>query len=434
MRLGRVPPLSKTPASSKDAETLGQTFPAPLVLPHDALNYDPEEPAQSFRSWQQEEWRNKITTERRTLYVGAPPRINKSVSFMNEWVRPNLDGSPEEHRSKKVKKNDGHVTGPERDLQSPGVAETIEYLRAFYHGLDVKEFDIDLQWTSWAQSKKRDVRMVDGVPKFVALKYGEALTRVRARRPPDDAFPAQLNLDDILDAAIAMLPKDAYAIVLLVDHDIYESPEDDFCCGRAYGGSRVCVVQSARYNPFLDERVGIIQHHAWPMSHCKSYADELCAVEEVKPKPATTKQTRLSKTGPMRAAVDAAASLSISDGKRELEVLWFSRVARTVSHELGHCFCLAHCTYYACNMQSTAGLHEDVRQPPYLCPVCEAKISYAVEVEVESGGDVDRKRWVRKRYKALETFCESAGREETTLWSGLGAWLRSVLDGEKGEE
>ena len=67
---------------------------------------------------------------------------------------------------------------------------------------------------------------------------GTAL-QVRTRKPaPDGLFEGQLDLNDLLDGLIEMLPEDAYAIVMLVRQDMYESEEDDFCCGRAYGGSR----------------------------------------------------------------------------------------------------------------------------------------------------------------------------------------------------
>lgn len=70
---GRAPPAAKIKSENtsltREAEEEIQTFPGPLVLPHDALNYDPDgdEPAQSFRSWLNEKARNKITPERCTL-------------------------------------------------------------------------------------------------------------------------------------------------------------------------------------------------------------------------------------------------------------------------------------------------------------------------------------------------------------------------------
>jgi archaemetzincin len=61
-----------------------------------------------------------------------------------------------------------------------------------------------------------------------------------------------MNPGDLLDAAISILPDGAYAHLFLVHQDLFESPEDKFVCGRAYGASRVAVVSIARYNPSLD--------------------------------------------------------------------------------------------------------------------------------------------------------------------------------------
>lgn len=423
---GRGPPAKSSP-SLKDAQKESQTYPAPLVLPHDALNYDPDgdEPAQSFRSWLHESHRNKLTPERRTLYVGAAPRIDEKVGFMKEWMVPGTKAG--EPLSKKTPIGKGtKYLGDQPALERPNVNETMEYLRAFYHGLEVKRLPIDLKWVPWKE-KGRTAQTVNGVAKYVALSYGDAATRVRARPAPDGIFPAQLNLEDILDAAIAMLPSDAYAIVLLVDHDIYESDDDDFCAGRAYGGSRVSVVQTARYNPLLDDTLRISGHHAWPTSHCKAYVDSLCAVEDMEAKPATATESRLSKSGPVRAAVDAVVNLRITDSKDDLEAVWSSRVLRTVSHELGHCLCLAHCCYYACIMQSTSSLLEDTRQPPYLCPVCDSKISHMIVVELQGGKEEDKRRWICARYSALRSFCTTEERKKAVLWAGLGAWIGATL-------
>lgn len=363
---GRAPPDRATSANNsklvKQCQNESQDFPAPLVLPHDALNYDPDgdEPSQTFNSWLNEKHRNKITPARKTLYVGAAPRIGKEVDFMRDWTHPNVKKAENDHPSKRARKgkSDDKSSVDGVQLSPPTVDETISYLSTFYHGLPVKRLPIDLRWTAWEQSKSRTVPSINGVPKYVALNYGKAATRVRARAAPDDIFPAQLNLDDILDAAMAMLPSDAYAIVLLVDHDIYETPDDDFCAGRAYGGSRVSVVQTARYNPLLDEKIGIARRQAWPMSHCKCVVKEICDAEgDIEIKPPSAAEIRLSKSGAMRSAIDAVVPLKTEETKEELEALWSSRVLRTVSHELGYVYELFYCP---CDVVQTLSIQTDI--------------------------------------------------------------------------
>jgi len=378
-----------------------RTYPAPLVLPHDDLNYDPDCPPQSVNSWLGEKSRNKMSAKngRDTLYIGRVPRIGKEVDFMRNWTTPKVEGVDAEQGS-------------------PDVQLFVDYMAAFYHGLDVKLLDKPLSWTVWGNASQPRRRA--NLPKYVGLAHGSACTRIRVRNAPDGTFGAQLNLDDIIDAAIAMLPDNAYALLLLVDHDIHESEEDDFCCGRAYGGSRVAVVQSARYNPSLDVGEGIDWAHMWPFSHCKYFVDKLCAVEEVKARPPTKAQIASSKTGSLRAAVTAASS-----AQQEATALWFSRLARTVSHELGHCFGMDHCVYYACNMQGTAGMKEDVRQPPYLCPVCEAKVGHAIVSELKAGKEEEKIVWSKERHEALSNFCTRLRNDDvsTAMWIGLNGWL-----------
>lgn len=391
---------------------LKSAFPAPLLLPFDDLNYDPDYETQDFTTWHQYKSRNRITPPRGTIYIARVPEISRDVSYMHGWTMPIL------------KPDDGDLTMRAR---SPTIEDFIDYNSAFYHGMNVKELSLQLSWTTWHASRKPHLQR--SIPKYVALRHGEETTRVRTRVPPDGVFQAQLNLNDILDGAMRILPDDAHAMCLLVDHDMWEE-DDDFCCGRAYGGSRVSVVQTARYNPALDAQEGIDREHMWPLSHCKDFVDKICLTEDLAPRKPTPRQIRESRSGPMRKAVDSASAWLCANGYRENEdALWFSRLARTVSHEIAHCFAFDHCVYYACNSQGTAGMKEDVRQPPYLCPVCEAKISHAIAVEALNGDEQERKVWVKNRGAMLQQFCENLRRQGkgTAMWSGLEAWLGVTL-------
>ena len=130
-----------------------------------------------------------------------------------------------------------------------------------------------------------------------------------------------------------------------------------------------------------------------------------CCGAPSKPKKAKP-DSSMSHQTPLQAAVSAHSALPTPHTPSQISSLWLSRVCQTASHELGHCFGMEHCVYYACVMQATASLPEDVRQPPYLCPVDLAKVLRA------TGSDE------RERYEALLAFC---GRHE----GGAAGWFKA---------
>ncbi|KAL7621838.1 hypothetical protein AAE478_007338 [Parahypoxylon ruwenzoriense] len=391
------------------ANKLRDAFPAPLVLPNDDLAWDPKYPPQSFRSWLNGKTRNKPTKRRKTLYVAAVPQITTSVGFMEEWLQPSVRVDTKSRSSER--------------LASPPAQNFVKYLSAFYHELPVKPFPHQLRFIPWKEAKKPSKLSGDTI-NYVGLAAGNNCTRIRVRPSPDGVFKGQLNLNDILDAVIEMLPEDAYSVILLIDHDIHEGEEDDFCCGRAYGGSRVAVVSTARYNPILDDHATIDYAHMWPASHCKSYIDSMCQVEGLKPAARRAKQAS-NASGPLWEAVDAVTDHKEPSTLDEQRALWFSRLVRTVAHELGHCLGMDHCVYYACMMQGTAGMAEDVRQPPYLCPVCLSKVSYAIAYELEGRDEAGRDEYIRERYRSLVTFCNSW--RQVDLFAGYLSWICARL-------
>lgn len=406
---GRKAPRDRTNNASSDQHSDAQlaTFPGPLCLPYDDLGYDPVPDLQSFKSWHQEKVRNKPTKARKSLYVMEVPEVTKEVDFMHAWVRP-------QHVA------DNKTACAAAGLDAGTSQGIVDYVAAFYHGFPTAMFPDRLRFVPWVE-KSGKAKKKPTQQQYVGLATADGnTTRVRARVSPDGVFSHQLNLEDILDAAITMLPGDAYAVVLLMDHDLYEDEDDDFCCGRAYGGSRVSVVSTSRYRPELDEYSKIDTDHMWPASHCKSYVAKLCAEDDIH---TTTCNTPSATDSPMQSALATASRVKPNSAPECLRNEWLSRVARTVTHELGHCFCLAHCAYYACLMQSTSGMAEDVRTPPYLCAVCLSKLSYAAAVELQGGGEAGRLTYLEQRYSALGSFFPQW--RGVGLFDGFEAWANA---------
>lgn len=335
----------KSKAAAKETETGSvppeSTFPAPVITPGDEIYHDPDYPPQSVQEWVDEEHRNEVTTKRKTVYVVPAPALPAALSHLDDWtLAEGKDGKP--------------ATG---EAQRPQTEDILEYISAFYHGLPTKLLqNPTLEFTTWddetapkrsrAKGKKAAAA---AIPPYIGLSTGSEVIRIRCRPSRDGIFAAQLNLEDLLDATISILPKDAYALVMLVDQDMYESEDDDFCCGRAYGGSRVAVVSTARYRPELDEVQKIDREHSWPASHCRRWVCGRYTRKAIAINYLDSTQDLATKHGSgIAAAVLASNALPSPSTAAQLSALWLGRVCKTASHELGHCFGIDHCMYYAC--------------------------------------------------------------------------------------
>lgn len=385
------------------------TFPAPLVLPGDELSFDPKYGPQSVRSWLRIRDRIAAESGRRTIYVVRPPEYAAESNHVRGWAIPDADTG------------NASLPAADRGHMPPAAEPMREYLEAFYHALIVKMYDgPQLKFMPWTEARKKKGHA--GGRERIGLNIGSEAIGIRHRPSKDGLYSGQLNLNDLLDAAIAILPEDAYALLMLVNHDLYEDEPDDFCCGRAYGGNRVAVVCTSRYNPWLDKLQETETEHVWPLSHCQAFVDASCSGEAIEPP--TKKPKRKGNGLQTRAdtAMDAAVSAymaSVPAGERSAaakNALWFARICKTASHEVGHIVGMDHCVYYACVMQGTAGLTEDGAQPPYLCPIDLEKTLTA------TGGNVV------DRYEKLLRFCEKWGSKAGgEMWAAWAAWLSMRL-------
>ena len=461
-------------------------FPAPLILPGDELAHDPGYPAQSLRLWMNLKERNVLTQQRKTVYIADVPKIASDApkcegNGMYEWTLPRQQAAPKRSL-----------------IDRPSFKHVLGYLEAFFHGLPMRQLSHSLEFGSVSHDHSGKVHQCDPprrkgsktctceLPEYIALRSPERgiSTNIRVRHLHQDEtcspYLKQLSLNDVLDHAIAVLPDDAYCLLLLVDHDLYEDDEDDFCCGRAYGGSRIAVVSSAQYQPALDKSHNVDPSggHSWPGSHCTAFIQQSCRepqsndMQPSRPDKAGARRKNKAITNgqsvadaimidddtvlndsismdpatPLQAALEAHRRTRdvVKLGFKDLSPaasLYLRRVSLTASHEILHCFGLDHCVYYACAMQGTASMAEDTRQPPYFCPVCENKLAWAtLSVSMGKGqakpltnqnwwSDANVLEWKRGRIGSLLEFCmERIDRDNGALgFASLAAWLDTFL-------
>ena len=216
-----------TAAGKKKQDTdegLKQTFPAPLVLPGDDLSFDTRCPPQSLLSWVREKERNQVTPVRNVVYLAASPDIQPDMDFVHSWTKPQIQGNV----------GTTGASTKSTDVLSPDAKHVLEYLEAFYHGMNVKMLPPGLlRFTRWDDADLSSFRAKANPkePKYIGLTTVTETVGIRTRASKDGIFKCQLNLDDLLDTAISILPDDAYALLMLVGHDLFEDEDDDFCCG-----------------------------------------------------------------------------------------------------------------------------------------------------------------------------------------------------------
>lgn len=394
-------------------------FPGPLILPDDDLAEDPEYPPQDFREWRDEEERNPVTRERKTIYIVPSPSITQEVYKMQTWSVCTAENA-----------------ATNRDMQAaepPKLQDILEYLSAFFHGMDVKLFTKPFQWKKWDKYTGAILKTPDTERRIGLMTPSKELFGIRCRASPDGVSPMQVNLDDILDALAENIPSDAHSVMMLLDMDMYEGDGDIFTAGRAYGGSRIAALSLFRDHPLCAPRD---DGHAWPASHCATYIDQLCheasdpSTKQTKRQPPQSQ--RRDGGGPLHVAIEAATiHVDRTIPSEAPTAQWLGRVVVTMAHELCHCLGLDHCTYFACAMQGCGSVDEAQRQPPYVCPVCLEKLCTAIGEGVVDGWEDEgvREGFVRERYEALRSVCGRWGDANMSrMFAGYKAWLDAIIE------
>jgi archaemetzincin len=153
-----------------------------------------------------------------------------------------------------------------------------------------------------------------GLPTDVLAREDLDVDRLQSREHDGHR---QLHAPSLLDAMLPALPPSAYAMLALVNLDLYVWPEQEFGFGYSTYTDRVGVVGFARFDP----------------------------------------------------------AFSGFERPADLDRAIVARSLRVVAHEVGHLFGLAHCQHFRCVLNGVADLRELDALPLQLCPVCLRKLN-----------------------------------------------------------
>ena len=126
------------------------------------------------------------------------------------------------------KKNQGQSTVDGNAIATPvpPIEEVLEYLRAFYHGLEVRLLaDPPMEWVDWENPTQNSQKSTNKRPKAqtpkaqtpncIGLSNGKQLIRIESRPSPDGVYSGQLDQNHLFELVRDIVPEDAFR----VDHD-----------------------------------------------------------------------------------------------------------------------------------------------------------------------------------------------------------------------
>ncbi|KAK1829773.1 hypothetical protein QBC39DRAFT_310447 [Podospora conica] len=408
-------------ATARAEATLAQTFPAPLVLPGDWLFEHPEtyhegchQPLSLWRE-RRPRWCTSVR-DLQAVYVVPPPSIPDELAFLKSWSAPSGENYVDSSSAANMTK------------------DIFDYLGAHFHPVPVHLLPPRLRFTTEPGGGTDDSE--PALSLRIAGPKGPDWDPISTRPAPDGVFPQQLDVDCFLSRDQfddLSRPGERIMVVMVVEQDLFdaEDPETSPLCshwkvldGRSLTELPAVVVSAARYHPSLFREKGlsgeIDMRHVWPSSHCRNSIESKCR----------WRVARGRDEGCALGAEDTAmgAAMRAAVGVHETgEDAWFGRVVRRLTRQLGNLSEMGDCAYYACVMQHSLSIAEEVTQPPYLCPVCLTKWTEVI-TEYGHGGSASDSELVLERYERLRMVTEGWKDRNAPMLVGYHAWLEKRVE------
>jgi archaemetzincin len=217
----------------------------------------------------------------------------------------------------------GNISGE----SCPKIEVLVKLCETYYLGLKVVVRDSYKLSKAKSKSKSKVITHVT---------TPDGIFDIKTRKAPEGSHQ-QLSLNDLGDVLLWKLPADAWCVIGLTMEDMFESKDDVFCMGRAWGQSRIGVVSFLRYDP-----------------DCKFGAGK----------------------------DDSVGRFDKTKSTYKADVITY-RAGKTLVHELGHCFGLDHCIEYKCIMNACKDMNDDLSTPYHMCPFDVQKLHYSCQFDVK---------------------------------------------------
>lgn len=255
---------------------------------------------------------------------------------------------------------------------APSFSALMEYVRCFY-GIPVQVLSgIELHtqgkevYLTWAGSNgdKKEHQQADGRKR---RRSPRSHRHELECRHDSTTGHTQLRVNSILVSLKQYVPCDAFFVMALTMLDLYEDKTDLFVAGMAAGNHRVGVFSFLRYDPTAE-----FSKEFW---YDVRFRQDLMAEEERKR-------------------------------------LVLQRSCKLLVHEIAHLLGVDHCIWFQCCMNGSGHLHEDFRQPMFLCPVDLHKLETLCGFDVLDRYRtmlnfflryklVDEAKWVERRIQSI---------------------------------
>lgn len=431
-------------------------------------NIIPSDGSQSFEAFRDHSKRRRIKEHRTKIYIAKGPEYTRRCKAQLKQQGANMY----------------HALNPNDWFHQPDLEDICDYISAFYFDLEVQSLDLGLKFTTATREPSTNLGVSEHRLRLIsgAAHAGRGTVKMQDRKsvPLDPAdkddedeewsFRSELesyggwhlDIQDLGSYIQTIVPGDACALVVLLEHSLFDPTDDIVHYQVSNPGRKYAMVSLTGLSPpFRSKRPYIRASLLWPISALVSAPDTykgmgpeeypiLAATEAFLPflKSDDSNFDLANREFDVSTIIETCkrqdVGLKTSDTKLMVQ-FWLYRVCTTVAHELGHCMGIRFHCYNTCVMENVDNSYEfdksqDVPMAPYLCLSCLRKVIFALHIErgidpyIPSSADTGPKVDKPKEYLRYENIVDAITyHKENPSFVAYSAWLDNMIKRYKAE-